>query len=147
MTVTNTGAGHHIPTGSPLRNILLVVSASTSDGVSLGLAEGPVLPDWAGDYAGSPGRAYAKVLEELWTEVSPSGAYWTRTRLVSDTRLAAEATDTSHHRFSGSSQEVDISVRLLYRRAFYALMQQKGWGVSDVIMEDKRLSLDLFQSK
>ncbi len=141
VSVTNTRAGHHIPTDSPLRNILLVVSASDSDGVGLDLTEGPVLPAWAGDYAGEPGRAYAKVLEELWTEVSPSGAYWNQTRILSDTRLPAEAEDVSQYTFSSGGDEVTISVQLLYRRAFYELMQQKGWDVPDIVMEETQAHL------
>ena len=48
-----------------------------------------MLPPWAGSYRGVPGKVYAKVLEELWTEISPSGAYWNQTRILSDNRLPA----------------------------------------------------------
>ncbi len=43
VQVTNTGAGHHIPTDSPLRQIFLVIEAS-AEGVPLALESGPVLP-------------------------------------------------------------------------------------------------------
>jgi len=141
VSVINTMAGHHIPTDSPLRNILLVVSASDSDGVGLDLTEGPVLPGLAGDYAGNPGRAYAKVLEERWTGVSPSAAFWNQTRILSDTRLPAGAEDVSHYTFSSGSGENDVSVQLIYRRAFYELMQQKGWDVPDIVMEQEQIHL------
>jgi hypothetical protein len=46
-TVSNAGAGHAIPTGEPLRALLLRVEASC-DGVPLLPAGGDVLPEWAG---------------------------------------------------------------------------------------------------
>lgn len=46
-TVTNAGAGHALPTGEPLRAVLLRVEAAC-DGVPLQPIGGDVLPDWAG---------------------------------------------------------------------------------------------------
>jgi hypothetical protein len=46
-TVTNAGAGHAIPTGEPLRSLLLRVEA-TCDGQLLEPTGGDVLPEWAG---------------------------------------------------------------------------------------------------
>jgi len=37
-----------------------------------------------GYYAGLPGTAYAKILQEIRTEVTPTGAYWNPTRVLSD---------------------------------------------------------------
>jgi len=34
-----------------------------------------------GYYAGLLSKGFAKVLEELWSEVSPMGAYWNPTRV------------------------------------------------------------------
>jgi len=141
VSVINAKAGHHIPTDSPLRHILLVVSANETDGTELDLLAGPVLPDWAGDLADRPGRAYAKVLEEVWTGVSPSGAYWNPTRIISDTRLPAEAEDVSQYVFTTAGGEVVISAQLLYRRAYDELMEQKGWDIPDIVMEKARVRL------
>ena len=106
------------------------------------LETGPVLPDWAGDLAGEPGVYFAKILEQLWTEVSPTGAYWTQTRIIEDTRLPARATDTSHYVFANpDSSEVTVEARLVFRRAFYELMQQKGWDTPDILMESTFLKL------
>ncbi|UCC76355.1 MAG: carboxypeptidase regulatory-like domain-containing protein, partial [Anaerolineales bacterium] len=100
VDITNDRTGHHVPTDSPLRHLILLVRASDEEGQTLPLLNGPTLPDWcdAGDpsqgyYAGLPGKAFAKVLQELWAEVMPSGAYWNMTRIVSDNRIAAFATD------------------------------------------------------
>jgi hypothetical protein len=135
VSIVNDKTGHHIPTDSPLRNVLLVVTAKDGQGHALSLRDGSTLPDWAGDYAGRPGKGFAKILEELWTEVSPTGAYWRQTRILSDDRIAAFATDTSRYIFTApASGESSIEVKLIFRRAFYELMQQKGWAVPDIVM-------------
>ncbi|MFZ5918179.1 MAG: hypothetical protein ACOYZ7_14650 [Chloroflexota bacterium] len=149
VSLTNDRTGHHVPTDSPLRHLILLVRATDAQGNALPLQDGPSLPDWcgAGDpadgyYAGLPGKAYAKVLEEQWTEVSPSGAYWNPTRVLSDNRLAAFETDVSRYTFAApAAGPVEVSVTLLYRRAFSELMDQKGWDVPDMIMERETLTL------
>jgi len=110
MTVVrNDRAGHHIPTDHPARNILLVVSAKGLDGQPLAMKWGDLVPAWGGegdaaeDYAGRPGRGYAKILEELWTEIAPTAAYWNPTVLREDTRIAALASDTANWGFEGPS--------------------------------------------
>ena len=78
--------------------------------------------------------AYAKVLEELLAEISPSGAYWNPNRIISDNRLAAFATDLTQYRFMVPDQvAVKIDVKLLYRRVFKMLMDQKGWIIPNII--------------
>lgn len=138
-SVTNAGAGHHFPTDSPLRNMILVVSAHDGTGAERPLLGGPVLPEWTGDLTGRPGRGYAKVLEELWTEVAPTGAYWNPIRLQSDTRLPAEATDRSEYRFADAEGEITVAARLVYRRAFQKLARQKGWDLPDIELRDASL--------
>ncbi len=111
--------------------------------------DGPTIPDWCGVgnpaggyYAGLPGKAYAKVLMELWTEVAPSGAYWNPTRVVSDNRLAALEIDSSTYMFTApQNSEVIVKTSLLFRRAFIELMDQKGWDVPDIVMEAETLLL------
>jgi hypothetical protein len=137
VSITNDKTGHHVPTGVPLRHMILAVRATGGDGNPLPLSDGPVLPDWTGDYAGQPGRTYAKILEDEWTGESPTGAYWRDIRLVEDTRLAAFATDTSQYRFDvASSGPVTVEARLIFRRAFQQLMAWKGWDDPDIVMEE-----------
>jgi hypothetical protein len=83
VTITNDNTGHHVPTDSPLRQMILLVMATNAEGHALKLIEGPIVPEWGGVgdpdegyYAGLPGKGFAKILQELWTEVSPTGAYW-----------------------------------------------------------------------
>ena len=149
VEIINDNTGHHIPTDSPLRHLILLVQAIDGEGRSLSLLEGTTLPEYAGEgepgngyYAGLPGKVFAKILEELWTEVSPTGAYWNHTRLVSDNRLAAMATDTSTYTFSAiGGGQVTIEVTLLYRRAFKALMEQKEWDVPDIVVAQELIFL------
>ncbi len=140
-SVVNVGAGHHIPTDSPLRNMILVVSVRDVTGEDSSLQIGPSLPDWAGDFAGRPGRGFAKALEELWTEVSPSGAYWNPIRLVSDTRIPANATDRSQYRFSAQGGAVVVTARLIYRRVFQKLAHQKRLNLTDILLHEVRIEV------
>jgi hypothetical protein len=148
VTLLNDLTGHHVPTDSPLRHLILLVTA-TGPGGTLGLVDGPTLPDWCGEgdpddgrYAGLPGTAYAKVLEELWTGVYPSGAYWNQTRILSDNRIPAMGSDTTTYRFGDPGGSVEVEVRLLYRRAFIDLVDQKGWDHEDILMEHTVVPVD-----
>ena len=143
VSLTNDQTGHDIPSDSPLRQMILLVEAKDARGNDLSQVEGETVPEWGGSgdpqkgyYAGLPGKAFAKVLAELWTGLSPTGAYWNQTRLVSDNRLAAFATDTSRYVFiAPQTGSLKISVRLIYRRAYRLLADQKGWQIPDILME------------
>jgi len=45
VEITNDKTGHHVPTGSPLRHLILVVEAKDNKGNLLALQSGPLLPD------------------------------------------------------------------------------------------------------
>lgn len=147
VSITNDQTGHHVPTDSPLRHLILLVEASDGSGTQLGLLEGETLPEWCGEgnpqdgyFAGQPGKAYAKILMESWTQVFPTGSYWNPTTILSDNRLAAYETDASVWTFAlPESADAEVHVQLLYRRAFIELMDQKGWDVPDILMEEMRL--------
>ncbi len=149
VRVTNENAGHDIPTDQPMRNMLLVVSASDAQGRGLESRGNQVVPEWGGvgnkpnDYAGRPGKGYAKILEEVWTGVSPTAAYWNKTVVREDTRIPARATDTTRYEFiaPASGQSVAIEVKLVFRPAFKQLAEQKSWDVPDILMEEARLTL------
>jgi hypothetical protein len=150
VTVYNDGTGHHIPSGSPLRHLLLVVRATDDQGEPLRQIDGPILPNWCGKgnpeqgyYAGLPGKTFAKVLEDRWTGAAPTAAYWRPTRVVSDNRLAAYATDRSRYVFAGlHDPDGSVDVKLIHRRAFKRLMDQKGWQTPDIVMQHFRALLD-----
>ena len=144
VTLFNDKTGHHVPTDSPLRQLILLVEARSSDNQALQLIEGPIIPDWGGIgdpskgyYAGLPGKGYAKILKERWTGFSPSGAYWNPTDIVSDNRLAAYESDVSQYKFSLPQENTAIvDIKLYFRRAFIELMDQKNWdSTPDILME------------
>jgi len=147
VLVTNEKAGHHIPTDHPARNILLVVSAADASGKELKCLSNQLIPDWGGkgnapdDYAGRPGKGYAKILEELWTEISPTAAYWRQIVLKEDTRIPALATDATHYEFDApnDSGPITIAAKLIFRRAFKELARQKKWNITDILMEERRI--------
>lgn len=142
VTLENDKTGHHVPSDSPLRHLILIIEAKDSKGTVLKQLSGPKLPDWCGTrkerqghYAGRPGRTYAKLLKEKWTEAFPTGAYWNHTELVSDNRLAAFDRDASIYAFEPPRQgKTTVTVKLLYRRAFIDLMERKKWDVPDILM-------------
>lgn len=149
VTLHNDKTGHHVPSDCPLRHLILLVEARNADGQMLQQVSGPVLPPWCGVgnpekgyVAGLPGKTFAKLLKEMWTDVFPATAYWRHTTLVSDNRLAAFAGDTSSYSFlPGETGDNVVTVTLLYRRAPLQLMDQKKWDVPDVVMARGKLTV------
>jgi hypothetical protein len=141
VTITNTGAGHHVPTDHPGRHLLLVITATDGQGQALPLQSGPTVPDWGGAQAGRPGKAYAKVLRDEETGESPVVSYWKPTTIVSDNRIPALGSDTSVYTFdaSSASDPMTVIVQLRFRRLFQAVMDAKGWDTPDVVMEETQI--------
>ena len=144
--VTNTGAGHHYPTGSPLRQVLLVVRATDGRGVELPLVEGPVLPEWAGEEAGEPGQGFVKILRDTLTGEEPTFSHWRMVELVEDTRIPAQSSRRGAFRFGLSgdgtaleTEEITVEARLIYRRAFRQLQEWKGWTDPDIILATQEI--------
>lgn len=143
VSLTNDRTGHHIPTDAPIRQMILVIEAVDASGQRLTLLEGPALPAYAGNYAAMPGKSFAKVLRDDWTSETPSTAYWRPVTIVEDTRLAAFATDTTQYTFSLPAQETaQVEVRLIFRRAFQSLAEQKGWTDPDILMETESIPIE-----
>ncbi len=144
VVVVNDLTGHAVPTDYPLRQVILVIDAVDENGARLEQIGGEKIPFYGGggdqqelDFAGLPGKIYMKVLQEIWTEFYPSGAYWNPTRVLDDTRLFPFDSDRNSFTFAlDDSQTAEIRVRLLFRRAPAELMSQKGWNVPDILMEE-----------
>ena len=142
VSITNDNTGHDIPTDSPLRSMILVVEAFDENGKSLGLVDGPLNPAYSGNYGGLPGKTFAKVLKDGLSGESPTGAYWRPVSIVSDNRLAAFATDTTHYTFDApTGKTVTLKVHVLYRRVFQQLSAQKGWNDPDIVMKEDTLTI------
>src|SRR5262249_33597911 len=67
--LSNVGAGHDVPTGVTLRNLILLITARDREGAALPQVSGPTVPNWGGvgdptrgNLAGLPGKGYARVL-------------------------------------------------------------------------------------
>ncbi len=142
VSITNDQTGHHIPTDSPSREMILVVEATDAAGNVLQLVEGPVLPEYSGNFAGQPGKSFAKVLRDEWTGEMPTVAYWRPVTIALDTRLAALATDITRYTFALPAEATaQVRVRLLFRRTFQAVAQQKGFTDPDILMEEITLQV------
>jgi hypothetical protein len=139
----NQGAGHAFPTGISIRNALLVISA-TLDGIPLVQASGPVVPFYGsddvpgiqpGDYAGQPGKGFAKVLEGRINGVGPVQMpvlFIDAEGVFADTAIPSGAIDLTEVELAlpvgvVEGDTVEVEARLLYRRAYRALAVTKGW--------------------
>jgi hypothetical protein len=99
-------------------------------------------PAYSGNYGGLPGKTFAKILKDNATGEMPTSAFWRPTTIVEDSRLAAMTTDTTQYTFDApAGKVVTINVRLIYRRAFYQLEQQKGWNDPDILMAHATLQV------
>ena len=138
VTLTNTGAGHHVPTDHPGRQMILTVSALDGAGQPLPRLAGSSVPDWGGPQAGQPGKAYAKLLQDAASGEMPVVSYWKQTFIAGDNRLPALGSDATRYVFQvpPGGGTVQVSVEVRFRRLFWDLMQAKDWGEADLLMEN-----------
>lgn len=166
------GVGHRFPTDSPLRHLILVIEVRDERGTLLAQVNGNGLPPWAGTgsaapdrplvqpYGGMPGTIFANLLMEQDTSISPTAAYWNETRLAwvgdlnvdptdhSDTRLYPDRENVSKYSFEVPDRgDVRVTIRLIYRFAFYDLMQQKGWYRPDIEVVSRQWLCDRSQHR
>ena len=140
-SLTNKGAGHAVPTGTTLRQVLLLLDVERASGLPLAQIEGSTLPVWAGaggpesdgHYAGLPGKGYARITTDGATErVFDSEA----TSILSDNRIRPLETDTTSYRFAlgGYTGAVRVTARVLHRRWWKDLQIERGFPNPDTIM-------------
>jgi hypothetical protein len=141
VVLTNTGAGHHVPTDFPGRHMILTVAARDAQGRTVDLLAGPVVPDWGGAQAGRPGTAFAKVLQDVATGEAPVVSYWRQARIVSDNRIPAMGSHRSSYAFDAPwrTGPVTVTAELRFRRTFQAEMDARGWDTPDIVMETATL--------
>ncbi|MBN2208871.1 MAG: carboxypeptidase regulatory-like domain-containing protein [Candidatus Coatesbacteria bacterium] len=140
VEVFNAFAGHHLPTDRDIRNITLLVTAFDSEGSELESIGGEVVPIYGGtgggprDFAGRPGKMFAKILVDMrGNHPAPS---WRQTTVLSDTRIPALTSDFSTYEFRlpAGANSATVEARLIYRRAFKDLADQKGFLLDDILM-------------
>mgnify|MGYP000269699403 CR=1 FL=1 len=115
ITLNNLGAGHDIPTGNPMRHLLLRVMVLDEHGNKIKKRLGSQLPRWS-QYAGETGAVMAKVLSPKQSygnqqnQVYPA-PFWLPSTIESDTRLKPNV--AQHHRFTfASSRQYHVQVQL-----------------------------------
>ena len=135
VDVLNSRTGHHVPSGVTIRNVILLVEAVrqqdqlplTSVGTQTVHELGGVGDPQNGNYAGLPGKLYAKVIHDA------NGQFPTfftdATGFVFDNRIAPLATDHTDYEFllPPGGGILRVQARLIYRRAFRALVEAKQW--------------------
>ncbi len=154
--------GHRFPTDSPLRHLILVVEAKDQRGTLLAQADGDRVPNWGGTgdpvfadsnmkfYAGLPGKIFANLLVEKDTNISPTASYWNKTKYAwvgvlaankydySDSRLLPGVVDQSKYSFvAPNAGDITVTIKLVYRFAFFDLMRQKGWNRPDILVTSR----------
>jgi hypothetical protein len=135
VAVTNDRTGHDLPGGQAIRHAILLVTATDASGASLSFVptDSSTVPEYGGvgdpsrgDWAGLPGKGFAK----LFTDGTNEGVFFTEaTAIASDTRIPAGATDWSDYGFTlpDGFSPVRIEAKLVYRRAPRPLTLEKGW--------------------
>ena len=142
-----------------MRNMILLVDAVDKKGKPLSMIRGERVPAWGGvggredgNYAGLPGKGFAKVLKDL--ALYPDGQmrrrflkeypapHWRPTLVESDNRIPAHGFDTSNYQFlvpETLSGHISVTARLIYRRAYKKWLDEKGLKISDMEIIQKQL--------
>jgi len=142
VTITNSGAGHHVPTDHPGRHLLLIVEATDAIGNRLALLSGGTVPAWGGGYEGVAGKGFAKLLRDVGSGESPVVSYWKQVIIVEDTRLAAFAADTSSYSFSAPTGTATVRARVIFRRLFEPIAERYGWPLDELVMEEATVDVE-----
>jgi hypothetical protein len=139
--ITNTNGGHWVPTGETMRSVMLLVKATDSNGKALEMTNGSRLPDWmgkgsveAGNYAGLPGAAFARVLGD--NQGNLNVPFWKATRVVSDTRIRPKKSVELKFEFAIEDPEDEpaVAASLIYRPVMRPLAEIKNWDVKDILI-------------
>lgn len=143
VTLTNTGAGHHVPTDQPGRQMILTITALDDTEQPLAQIDGSIVPAWGGPQAGLPGKAFAKVLRDAVSGELPVVSYWKRTSIASDNRLPALGMDRSTYTFRLTNRggAMRVLAELRFRRNLWDLMEARGWQEPDILMETEQLEV------
>ncbi|MEI6259771.1 MAG: hypothetical protein WCR46_07695 [Deltaproteobacteria bacterium] len=160
-TVKNVKAGHHYPTGNPMRNMILLVEVSGENGRELSLVSGDRVPVWGGigsvekgNYAGLPGKGFAKVLRD--TISYPDGRvqrhfqpeypapHWRPVFIESDNRIPAYGADISRYGFGIPADmrgSIRVVAKLIFRKSYKNWMDTKGFEINDLELARKSLTV------
>jgi hypothetical protein len=139
LYITNTNGGHWVPTGEPMRSVMLLVQAMDSNGKPLEMTQGTRLPDWTGtgaaadgNYAGLPGTVFAKVLADDAGNIHVP--FWRATRIAEDSRIRPKDSVALQFEFAirHPNDEPSVQAKLIYRPVIRSLAKIKNWPVNDI---------------
>ena len=163
-TVSNNNFGHSFPTGSTMRNAILVIDVKCKDRrgeVTLPLQiKGSRLPNYAGDLKGKPGKLFAKILSETSGEYAarhgdagikfrkimdklgiPAQDWW-NVFILQDTRIKANESDISVYEFEIANAEkcsVEVTSTLRWRNTWPGLAKIKRIKLEEDLLIEKKL--------
>lgn len=140
-----------------MRNMLLLVKASGENGYPLPLVSGTRVPDWGGigpvekgNYAGLPGKGFAKILRDTIAYPDSNrqrhfqpeypAPHWRPVIVESDNRIPANGADISRYEFSIPADlhgSIQVTASLIFRRSFKKWMDNKGFAINDMDLAQK----------
>ncbi len=141
--ITNTSGGHWIPTGEPMRRIILLLKATDENEKPMIPISGSRLPDIIGKgdpakefYAGLPGVLFAKILKD--SEGNMDVPFWQADAVDSDNRIRPKTTVSLKWQFrlQHPDEEPSIKALLIYRSASKKLAKTKKWRIEDIVMKE-----------
>lgn len=141
--ISNTNGGHWVPTGDPMRHIMLLVSAEDSSENRLELISGQTLPAWTGtgprkqgNYAGLPGKVFSKILAD--SAGKKNVPFWQADTIIADTRIKPKTTVTAKFKFkiNNPDDEPMAFAKLIYRPFTKSLARIKKWDVKDILITE-----------
>ena len=162
-TVENVGAGHTVPGSSPIRNVILKVDVTDAAGKPLayiGDKRGR-LPPLAGfgnpktkkrdpgDWAGMPGKMYAKVymskvVPKLGRPMVGVGGF-AADKVLFNTLLQPKVPDHAKfvYKLPAGAKQAKVKARLVYRWAFKPIADRKGWKMKDLPMRSMETTVKI----
>jgi len=134
VTTTNSGAGHDLPTGEPLRAVLLLVEARCQT-TPLEPVGGDLLDALGGTHEGQAGVLFAKVLVDA--DGQRMVPHYAAVAVQSDTRLVRGQPHVSTHQFTTTCADPTVHATLVHRPYPPALAAAKGWDVVETIITER----------
>ncbi|MGH7170706.1 MAG: multiheme c-type cytochrome, partial [Gemmataceae bacterium] len=133
------GVGHRLPTGFIDRHLVLIVEGRTEQGQTVLPRAGPKLPALAGkEWAGRPGRLYARVLRDSKGR-SPAPFWLAAPDPPTDTRLVPGQIAESLFSFPTSLSR--LRLRVLYRRFWPEVARGKHWPEDELLVSEQEFTL------
>lgn len=159
-TVENKNFGHSFPTGSPMRNAILLLEVKDKNGIELKQIKGSRLPIYSGNLTGKPGKLFAKILAETSGEYAmqhgkkgikfrklanklgiPAQDWW-NVFISQDTRIKASESDISVYEFYANQfQGIKITTKLIWRNTWPGLAKIKKIELKEDLLVEKHLVL------